>query len=611
MDFDFSDDQLALRDAVAKWVDKSYDVERRKAIVAAGGFDRATYDALADLGLTGIYVDEAYGGLGMGPVEAMVVLEELGRGIVCEPLAQAFVTSAVIQAHGSSEVKSAWLPKIASGEALMVLAQQERKARYRLDVCEAKAVKSGAGYALTAIKNMVPAGDQADAFVVPALLDGKLALFLVERTAQGVSTRGYPTQDEARAADLKLDGAPAQLITTEGLTALTHAADVGIACACGLMMVGNYQKGAIDFMVDVQFRQASREDLALAFIDPTSGRALHELAALPGVRHVEGFRDVPGVLANKRYGDESRLSMRGSGLDQSYHQRGVLLAQDGVPFADADGFSDFQKIDPLGARYIEVYKGGNALRFGGAQLGGAVNLITPNGKTAETPFDFRVEGGSYATWRARAAGAGRSGAFDYYASVDSYHADGYRQQEKSDTTRGTVNLGYSFGDDSEIRLIGYAADIRQGVPGALTLSDALNDPRYAGDGVSARYTGPGGARALATRSCDHLSKATLFTTTPALFKGDARGLYDRFETRFRLARHAVDGYAFAMLAAGGIDVVVDPDLKPYDIVALIPIIEKAGGVITTFTGGAPENGGDIVAAATPELHEAAMEALRR
>ncbi|MHB1216238.1 MAG: ABC transporter permease [Thiobacillus sp.] len=71
---------------------------------------------------------------------------------------------------------------------------------------------------------------------------------------------------------------------------------LGIACACGLMMVGNYQKGAIDFMVDVQFRQASREDLALAFIDPTSGRALHELAALPGVEYVEGYRDVPAIL---------------------------------------------------------------------------------------------------------------------------------------------------------------------------------------------------------------------------------------------------------------------------------------------------------------------------
>lgn len=76
---------------------------------------------------------------------------------------------------------------------------------------------------------------------------------------------------------------------------------IGIACACGLMMVGNYQKGAIDFMVDVQFRQAAREDLALAFIEPTSGRALNELAALPGVDHVEGFRDVPAILRFGHY----------------------------------------------------------------------------------------------------------------------------------------------------------------------------------------------------------------------------------------------------------------------------------------------------------------------
>ena len=73
----------------------------------------------------------------------------------------------------------------------------------------------------------------------------------------------------------------------------------GIACACGLMMVGNYQRGAIDFMVDVQFRQAAREDLEVSFIEPTSGRALHELAQLPGVRHVEGYRD---VRVNLRFG---------------------------------------------------------------------------------------------------------------------------------------------------------------------------------------------------------------------------------------------------------------------------------------------------------------------
>ncbi|MFO1314384.1 MAG: ABC transporter permease [Burkholderiales bacterium] len=78
---------------------------------------------------------------------------------------------------------------------------------------------------------------------------------------------------------------------------------LGIACACGLMMVGNYQKGAIDFMVDVQFRLSAREDLSVTFIEPTSAKALHELAALPGVRYVEGFRDVPVVLRfrNHRY----------------------------------------------------------------------------------------------------------------------------------------------------------------------------------------------------------------------------------------------------------------------------------------------------------------------
>ena len=81
----------------------------------------------------------------------------------------------------------------------------------------------------------------------------------------------------------------------------------GIACACGLMMVGNYQKGAIDFMVDVQFHQASREDLALAFIDPTSGRALHELAALPGVEYVEGYRDVPAILRFGQYRHRAAL----------------------------------------------------------------------------------------------------------------------------------------------------------------------------------------------------------------------------------------------------------------------------------------------------------------
>lgn len=232
MDFDFSDDQEQLRDAVRKWVDKGYDFERRRAIVKAGGFDRAAYNELAELGLAGLYVSEADGGLGMGPVEGMVVMEELGRGIVMEPLAQTLITSGVIGAYGGADVKAAWLPKIAAGEALVVLAQQERGARYRLDVCQATAAQAGNGWTVSGAKSVVPAGDQADAFLVPAMAGGQMALFLVERSASGVSTQGYGTQDGSRAAEVTLKDAPASLVTTDGLTALEHAVDIGIAAVC-------------------------------------------------------------------------------------------------------------------------------------------------------------------------------------------------------------------------------------------------------------------------------------------------------------------------------------------------------------------------------------------
>ena len=232
MDFDFSDNQEQLRDAVRKWVDKGYDFERRRGIVKAGGFERAAYNELAELGLAGLYISEDDGGLGMGPVEGMVVMEELGRGIVLEPLTQTLISGGVIGAYSGADVKAAWLPKIASGEALVVLAQQERAARYRLDVCKTTATQAGSGWTVSGAKSVVPAGDQADAFLVPATTNGKIALFLVERSASGVSTQGYGTQDGGRAAEVTLQNAPATLVTADGLAALEHAVDIGIAAAC-------------------------------------------------------------------------------------------------------------------------------------------------------------------------------------------------------------------------------------------------------------------------------------------------------------------------------------------------------------------------------------------
>jgi alkylation response protein AidB-like acyl-CoA dehydrogenase len=232
MDFEFSEEQQQLRDAVRRWVERGYDFERRRAIVKAGGFDRAVYGQLAGLGLAALYISDDFGGMGMGPVEGMVVMEELGRGIVMEPVAQALIAGATLQAYAPREMKAAWLPKIAGGEAIVVLAHIERKSHWKLDACEARATQAGGGWKLTGHKSVVPAADRADAFLVPAVADGKLALFLVEKSSAGVSTRGYVTQDGSRAGELTLQDATAALVTQDGLAALEYAVDVGIASIC-------------------------------------------------------------------------------------------------------------------------------------------------------------------------------------------------------------------------------------------------------------------------------------------------------------------------------------------------------------------------------------------
>ena len=133
--------------------------------------------------------------------------------------------------------------------------------------------------------------------------------------------------------------------------------------------------------------------------------------------------------------------------------------------------------------------------------------------------------------------------------------------------------------------------------------------RFFADGSASWYCGPGGDRQLKTRACPSLADAVLFTTSPHLFVGDELRQYRAVESRVRLFRYGLDCYAYAMLAAGHVDLVVETMLKPYDVGALIPLIEQAGGVITTWDGGRPEQGGRIVAAGTAALHAEAMALL--
>ncbi|MEJ8473101.1 histidinol-phosphatase [Roseibium algae] len=133
--------------------------------------------------------------------------------------------------------------------------------------------------------------------------------------------------------------------------------------------------------------------------------------------------------------------------------------------------------------------------------------------------------------------------------------------------------------------------------------------RYAGDCKSAWYQGPIGTKALQTRPCASLDEAVLFTTTPALFEDEERAAYDVIEAKTKLARYGTDCYAYCMLAAGHADLVIESGLQAYDIVALIPIIEGAGGVVTNWTGGSAANGGQIIASGDPRLHEIALKSL--
>ncbi|MCF8205285.1 MAG: acyl-CoA dehydrogenase family protein [Methylotenera sp.] len=275
MDFDFTEDQEALRDAVRRFVDKDYDFERRKAIVRAGGFDRGVWDGLAGLGLTALAVPEAHGGLGFGAVEAMVVMEELGRGLVMEPITQGALIAPAMLAHAPQALQNDWLPRMAGGEALVVLAHQEAKSRYRLNRVTTR-VSDGR---LTGIKSLVPAGDVADAFIVPARVSGSddaadgIALYLVERASAGVHTRAYSLHDGSRAAEVHFENTPAQLIAgpDQGLTLLELAADIGIAAqaaeAVGVMekflaLTTEYMNTRKQFGVAISSFQALRHRAA-------------------------------------------------------------------------------------------------------------------------------------------------------------------------------------------------------------------------------------------------------------------------------------------------------------------------------------------------------------
>ena len=239
MDFNYTDEQNALRDTLTRYIAKDYPFEARRALAkSADGFSREHWKQFADLGLLALPFPEDFGGLNGNAVDTLLVMEAFGRGLVLEPyLSTVIVAGGLVRDAGSAAQKEALLPAVAGGERMLALAHFERGARYEVSRVDTAAKADGGGWKLSGAKGVVLGGGSADTLLVSASTGKGLSLFLVDARAKGVAVRNYMTQDGARAAEIALDnvavGADA-LVGPEGgaLPLIERALDYGIAALC-------------------------------------------------------------------------------------------------------------------------------------------------------------------------------------------------------------------------------------------------------------------------------------------------------------------------------------------------------------------------------------------
>ena len=219
----------------------------------------------------------------------------------------------------------------------------------------------------------------------------------------------------------------------------------------------------------------------------TETEAREELRRVPGGTEVIGqqkieqsrganLKDaldfVPGVFVQPRFGaaDESQISIRGSGLRSNFHLRGLNVLIDGFPYGNADGFGDFESLELLTTKRLEVYKGANALRFGGYTLGGAINYVTKTGY--DTPLiELRSEAGSFGFLKNYVGTGQVYGPVDLYVGLSDTEVNGFRQHGDQIRRRAYASLGYRLAGGTTIRLdLGYVQN-EENLAGALTQAE--------------------------------------------------------------------------------------------------------------------------------------------
>ena len=190
----------------------------------------------------------------------------------------------------------------------------------------------------------------------------------------------------------------------------------------------------------------------------------------------------PGVFAQPRFGsDEARLSIRGSGLQRTFHGRGIMVLQDGIPLNLADGGFDMQAVEPLAVSYVDVLRGANALQYGATTLGGAINFISPTGYDADK-VRLRLEAGSYGYMKAHASSGLAQNGNDYYASYTYSALDGFRDHAQQNAHRVFSNIGHQFNENVETRLYFTYVQSYSELPGSLDKAQLESNERQANAG---------------------------------------------------------------------------------------------------------------------------------
>ena len=301
MQFSFTEEQTLLQESAEKLVENDYPFEVRKAGSSSEvGFDEALWQKFAELGWLGLGIPEDMGGYGGGAVETAIIMETLGKALAVEPFTSSVVMASALLTRSASPAHHALLAEIAAGKKRVAFALAERHSRYDLSRVGVTATPNGEGFTVAGTKSVSFNADSADAIVVTARTAGNIAddegisLVLIERDAQGVSLRSYPTVDGLRAAEITFDGVNVeaeQLIgpAGAGLPLIEAAVDAGIVAlsaeAAGIMKhmyesTLEYLRGREQFGVSLASLQALQHRVVDMFVATELARSMAYMAAV-------------------------------------------------------------------------------------------------------------------------------------------------------------------------------------------------------------------------------------------------------------------------------------------------------------------------------------------